>query len=78
MCTDIRRHISGIRDDLLKTVLDVDNPRMFSVVVEQVSFVILLIIEIGRASSFLPSMQMSAQKLFVLSSWCSYFPARDS
>ena len=54
-------------NDLLKTVLDVDNPRMFSVVVEQVSFVILLIIEIGRASSFLPSMQMSAQKLFVLS-----------
>lgn len=45
-------------NDLLKTVLDVDNPRMFSVVVEQVSFVILLIIEIGRASSFLPSMQM--------------------
>ena len=54
-------------NDLLKTVLDVDNPRMFSVVVDQVSFVILLIIEIGRASSFLPSMQMSAQKLFVLS-----------
>ena len=54
-------------NDLLKTVLDVDNPRMFSVVVEQVSFVILLIIEIGRASSVLPSMQMSAQKLFVLS-----------
>lgn len=54
-------------NDLLKTLLDVDNPKMFSVFVEQVSFVILLVIEIGRATSFLPSMQLSAQKLFVLS-----------
>lgn len=54
-------------NDLLKTLLGVDNPKMFSVFVEQVSFVILLVVEIGRATSFLPSMQLSAQKLFVLS-----------
>lgn len=45
----------------------VQNPEFLSSVIEQVAFLILLIVEIGRASSFLPSTQLSAQKLFVLS-----------
>ena len=45
----------------------IQNPEFLSSVIEQVAFLILLIVEIGRASSFLPSTQLSAQKLFVLS-----------
>ena len=49
------------------SVLGVHDPRLFSAIVEQLAFLTLLVIEIGRASSFLPSTQLSAQKLFVLS-----------
>ncbi|MDD4819858.1 MAG: TrkH family potassium uptake protein [Flavobacteriales bacterium] len=53
--------------ELLKNLLDIDDPKLFSILVEQTSFLLLLIIELGRASSFLPAMRMSAQKLFTLS-----------
>ncbi len=52
---------------ILTYILGVENPHIFSVIVEQVSFLLLLIIELGRASSLLPSMNMSAPKLFVMS-----------
>ena len=44
-----------------------DTAASFSSVVEQIAFLVLLAIEIGRASSLLPSTRLSAQKLFVLS-----------
>lgn len=53
--------------ELLKNLLDINDPKLFSILVEQVSFLLLLIIELGRATAFLPSMHLSAQKLFTLS-----------
>lgn len=52
---------------IFTSVLGVENPHIFSVIVEQFSFLLLLVIELGRASSMLPSMNMSAPKLFVMS-----------
>lgn len=40
---------------------------MLSSIVEQVAFLVLLVVEIGRASALLPATRLSPQKLFVLS-----------